>query len=309
MARRRVFDHNRFMSELSIGFVGLGNMGGPMAANLHAAGFPLIVRDADAERQAGFAAGHAGVVVAAAPGDFAAAAIVITMLPDGAIVADALLNWGIGAALRPGAIVLEMSSSDPADTRRTAAELAARGVRVVDAPVSGGVPRAVTGKLSLMVGGDDADVAQVQPVLRVLGDPAIQFRTGALGTGHAMKALNNVIGAATYCATAEALVAGARFGLDPKTMIDIINASTARSFASESTFAGNVLTGAYASGFTLGLKAKDVRIAQSIVAAGDVDAPVLALTDERWAQALGEIGPAADQSLAHQAWWDDKLSG
>ena len=131
------------------------------------------------------------------------------MLPDGAVVADALLGWGIGAALRPGALVVEMSSADPADTLRTAAGLAARGVRVVDAPVSGGVPRAVTGELSLMVGGDDADVARVQPVLRVLGDPARQFRTGALGTGHAMKALNNVIGAATYCATAEAVVAGA----------------------------------------------------------------------------------------------------
>ena len=87
-----------------------------------------------------------------------------------------------------------MSSADPADTLRTAAELAARGVRMVDAPVSGGVPRAVTGELSLMVGGDDADVASAQPVLRVLGDPARQFRTGALGTGHAMKALNNVVG-------------------------------------------------------------------------------------------------------------------
>ena len=79
---------------------------------------------------------------------------------------------------------------------------------MVDAPVSGGVPRAVTGELSLMVGGDDADVARAQPVLRVLGDPARQFRTGALGTGHAMKALNNVVAPRPTCATAEALVVG-----------------------------------------------------------------------------------------------------
>jgi 3-hydroxyisobutyrate dehydrogenase len=295
------------MSELTIGFVGLGNMGWPMAANLHAAGFSLVVRDADADRQLAFAGRHPGAIVADGPGAFAAADIAVTMLPDGAVVADALLAWGIAAALAPGAVVVEMSSSDPADTLETAANLAARGVRMVDAPVSGGVPRAVTGELSLMVGGDDADVVRVQPVLRVLGDPARQFRTGALGTGHAMKALNNVVGAATYCATAEAIVAGARFGLDPKTMIDILNASTGRSFVSVNVFGENVLNGAYATGFMLGLMAKDVRIAQGVIQAAAADAPVLALTDQRWAAALGDLGPAADQSKAHQAWWEDKL--
>ena len=296
------------MTELTIGFVGLGNMGWPMAANLHAAGLALVVRDADQDRQAGFAIGHPGVATATAPGDFAAADIVVTMLPDGAVVADALLDWGIAAALRPGSLVVEMSSADPAHTLRTADGLAAHGVRMVDAPVSGGVPRAVTGELALMVGGDDADVARVQPVLRVLGDPARQFRTGALGTGHAMKALNNVIGAATYCATAEAVLAGARFGLDPRVMIDIINASTGQSFNSVHVWGENVLTGAYATGFALGLMAKDVRIAQSVIAAAAAEAPVLALAHERWSAALGELGFAADQSRAHQAWWADKLA-
>ena len=295
------------MGELTTGFVGLGNMGWPMAANLHAAGFPLVVRDADADRQRAFCAAHPGAAPADAPGAFAAADIVVTMLPDGAVVADALLNWGIAAALAPGALVIEMSSADPSDTRATAAGLAARGVRMVDAPVSGGVPRAVTGELSLMVGGDDADVASAQPVLRVLGDPARQFRTGALGTGHAMKALNNVVAAATTCVTAEALVVGRRFGLDPQTMVDVINASTGRSFVSE-IFASEVLTGRYGTGFALGLLAKDVRIALSVAAAAAVDAPAITLTDERWAAALRDLGPAADQSRAHQSWWTDKLS-
>jgi 3-hydroxyisobutyrate dehydrogenase len=169
------------------------------------------------------------------------------------------------------------------------------------------VPRALTGELSLMVGGVDEDVARAQPVLQVLGDPARQFRTGGLGTGHAMKALNNVIGAATYCVTAEALVIGQRFGLDPQTMIAIINASTGRSFVSESVFAAEVLTGRYGSGFALGLMAKDVHIARSVAAAAETDAPVLALADDRWAKALGQLGPAADQSMAHQAWWPDQL--
>ncbi|MCW2897542.1 MAG: NAD(P)-dependent oxidoreductase [Actinomycetia bacterium] len=295
------------MGELTIGFVGLGNMGWPMAANLHAAGFPLLVRDADEDRHLAFSAAHPGAVAVEGPGAFAAADIVVTMLPDGAAVADALLDWGIAAALAPGALVIEMSSADPSDTRKTAAGLTARGVRMVDAPVSGGVPRAVTGELSLMVGGDDADVASAQPVLRVLGDPARQFRTGPLGTGHAMKALNNVVAAATTCATAEALVVGRRFGLDPKTMIDVINASTGRSFVSE-IFASEVLTGRYGTGFALGLLAKDVRIALSVAAAAAADAPAITLTDERWAAALRDLGPAADQSRAHQSWWTDKLS-
>lgn len=295
------------MSELTIGFVGLGTMGWPMAANLHAAGLALVVRDVDAAAQARFAAGHPGVVAAAAPGAFEAADIVVTMLPNGAIVADALLGWGIATAAGAGAVVVEMSSSDPKDTLRLAGNLLPHGVRVVDAPVSGGVARARTGELSLMVGGADEDVDRAQPVLRVLGDPARQFRTGGLGTGHAMKALNNVVGAATYCATAEALVIGERFGLDPRTMIDIINASTGRSFVSELVFAPEVLTGRYGSGFALGLMAKDVRIARSVAAAAATDAPILALTDERWAKALSELGPAADQSMAHQAWWSDPL--
>jgi 3-hydroxyisobutyrate dehydrogenase len=296
------------MGELTVGFVGLGNMGRPMAANLHAAGFPLVVRDADADRQRAFCGAYPGAVAADGPGAFAPADIVVTMLPDGGTVADALLDWGIAAALAPGALVIEMSSSDPSDTRTTAARLATRGVRMVDAPVSGGVPGAVSGELSLMVGGEDADVASAQPVLGVLGDPARQFRTGLLGTGHAMKALNNVVGAATYCATAEAVVAGARFGLDPATVIGIINASTGRSFVSASVFGEHVLNGAYDTGFMLGLMAKDVRIAQSVIGAAEADAPVLALTDERWSAALRDLGPTTDQSRAHQSWWADKLN-
>jgi 3-hydroxyisobutyrate dehydrogenase len=297
------------MNELTVGFVGLGNMGWPMAANLHAAGFSLVVRDADEARQAHFAAEHPDALTADSPAAFAVADLVVTMLPNGAIVRDALLGWGIATVLAPGALVVDMSSSDPSDTLRLAAGLAPDGIRVVDAPVSGGVPRAVTGELSLMVGGADADVNRAQPVLQVLGDPARQFRTGELGTGHAMKALNNVIGAATYCATAEALVIGQRFGLDPQTMIAIINASTGRSFVSELVFGPEVLTGRYGTGFALGLMAKDVHIARSVSAAAETDAPVIALADERWAKALGQFGPAADQSMAHQAWWDDRLGG
>jgi 3-hydroxyisobutyrate dehydrogenase len=281
-------------------------MGWPMARNLHTAGFNLIVRDVAAATQHRFAAEHPGVTPASSPSAFATADIVVTMLPNGGIVQDAMLGWGIGAALPAGALLIEMSSSDPSATLRLAADLERFGVRVVDAPVSGGVPRAVTGELSIMVGGAPGDVARAQPVLLVLGDPARQFTTGGLGSGHAMKALNNVVAAATSCATAEALVIGKRFGLDTKTMVDIINVSTGRSFVSE-VFGSEVLTGRYGTGFKLGLLAKDVRIAASVAAATGTDAPVVELTDERWAKALSRLGPETDQSAAHQAWWDDPL--
>jgi 3-hydroxyisobutyrate dehydrogenase len=292
--------------QITVGFVGLGNMGWPMARNLHTAGFNLVVRDVAAATQHRFAAEHPGVTPASSPFAFATADIVVTMLPNGGIVQDAMLGWGIGAALPAGALLVEMSSSDPSDTLRLAADLDRFGVRMVDAPVSGGVPRAVTGELSIMVGGAPGDVARAQPVLLVLGDPARQFTTGGLGSGHAMKALNNVVAAATSCATAEALVIGKRFGLDPKTMVDIINVSTGRSFVS-GVFGSEVLTGRYGTGFKLGLLAKDVRIAASVAAATGTDAPVVALTDERWAKALSQLGQEADQSAAHQAWWEDPL--
>jgi 3-hydroxyisobutyrate dehydrogenase len=281
-------------------------MGWPMADNLHAAGFALTVRDSVPATEKRFADEHPGVRIADGPAAFAGTDIVVTMLPNGAIVRDAILNWegGIGQALGAGAIILEMSSSDPSDTLLLARELEPSGVRVVDAPVSGGVPRAATGELSIMVGGTPEDIQRVQPALRVMGDPARQFPTGGLGSGHAMKALNNYIAAATYAATAEALVIGKAFGLDTGTMIDIINTSTGRSFVSEIVFGAEALTGRYGTGFQLGLLAKDVHIAASVAAATGADAPVLALTDERWAQALAEVGPTADHSAAHKGWWD-----
>ncbi len=291
---------------LTIGFVGLGNMGRPMARNLHNAGFALVVRDSAPAAEERFVARHPGVTVAGSPDAFSAADLVVTMLPNGTVVQDALLRWdgGIGRALRAGTLVVEMSSSDPSDTLRLAGELEPFGVRVVDAPVSGGVPGAVAGELAIMAGGAPDDIARAQDVLRVLGDPAKQFVTGGLGSGHAMKALNNVVAAATHCATAEALAAGKRFGLDPHVVIDIINASTGRSFVSE-TFDAQVLTGRYGTGFALGLLAKDVHIAASVAAAAGIDAPMIALADERWAKALGELGPAADHTRAHQAWWPE----
>jgi 3-hydroxyisobutyrate dehydrogenase len=139
------------------------------------------------------------------------------------------------------------------------------------------------------------------PLLEVLGDRI--FRTGALGSGHAMKALNNYLAAAAYSAATEALAVGRRFGLDPETMFDIVNTSTGRSFSSEVVLRNNVVTGEYATGFALGLLAKDVGIAADLAEALQVDTPALELVSRRWAEAAAALGPGADHSEAHKQWW------
>lgn len=230
------------------------------------------------------------------------------MLPDGNAVREAVLgaDGGIAAALRPGSVVLDMSSAEPVGTQKLAADLAPLGIRVVDAPVSGGIARAETGTLSLMVGGQDEEAfALVRPVLEVLGERI--FRTGPLGSGHAMKALNNFLGASAYTAAAEALAIGKEFGLDPAVMLDVVNTSTGRSFNSEVVFKNDVITGRYGTGFALGLLAKDVGIAAGLAESVGVPAPALELVRRRWAEAADGLGFAADHSEAHKQWWPTDL--
>jgi 3-hydroxyisobutyrate dehydrogenase len=215
---------------------------------------------------------------------------------------------GVAAALPRGAVVVDMSSSNPRGTKELGAQLARRGVVLVDAPVSGGVQRAESGTLAIMVGGDDEDaVARVTPVLAALGERL--FRTGPLGSGHAMKALNNFVGATGYAAATEALAIGQRYGLRPATMVQVFNASTARSFATEHVLPDHVLRARYETGFALGLLAKDVSIAADLAsAASDLDAPFCALAADRWGAAAAALGAAADHSRAHQHWWTADLA-
>jgi 3-hydroxyisobutyrate dehydrogenase len=290
------------------GFVGVGNMGYRMARNLAKAGFALTVRDADPAAQDRFAA-EFGAVAAAAPGAFAGAEVVVTMLPDGAAVRDAVLDWegGIAAVLSPGAVVLDMSSSDPVGTRALAADLAPLGIGLIDSPVSGGITRAESGTLSLMVGGtDEAAFARVADVLETVGERI--FRTGPLGSGHAMKALNNFLGASAYTTAAEALAIGHEFGLDTAVMLDVVNASTGRSFNTEVVLKDDVITGRYGTGFALGLLAKDVGIAARLAQAVGVPAPACELVSRRWAEAAAALGFAADHSEAHKQWWSVDLA-
>lgn len=289
-------------ASLSVGFIGVGNMGWPMAANIHGRGHELTVHDLDRERSERFAHDHQ-CRAARSFADFSTVDFVVTMLPTGQIVRQVLLEdeGGLLQALRPGTIVIDMSSSDPVGTRQLGPILASRGVILIDAPVSGAVPRAKSGTLTIMIGGDDAAaIARARVVLECMGNRL--FETGPLGSGHAMKALNNFMAAAGFVAAAEALSIGRRFGLDPAVMLDIINVSTGRNFTSEMVFKEHVVGGKHATGFSLGLLTKDVRIAAGLGEAVHFDAPLTRLISERWSLACDRLGAQRDHSEAVQTW-------
>ncbi len=218
--------------------------------------------------------------------------VLVTMLPDGRAVRQAVL--AALPALRRGAIVVDMSSSDPTDTQKLGALLAARGIAMLDAPVSGAVAKARDGTLAIMVGGKASTLARARPVLKHLGTQI--FHCGPLGAGHAVKALNNYLGAAGTIAGFEALLVGKAFGLDPRVLIDVINASTGKNSTTERKIPQQVFTGAFASGFQLALMAKDVGIAASVARRVGVAAPYLGQTLKLWRDAGRKLRAGADHT-------------
>ncbi|NPV22017.1 NAD(P)-dependent oxidoreductase [Bradyrhizobium aeschynomenes] len=276
----------------SILFVGIGNMGWPMAARLLGAGFTVAVNDAVPGRGADFVRQVGGVAADDLTAAVALADIVITMLPTSRHVADAVAVMRAG--LKPGHVVIDMSSGAPAATQAIAADLAPLGVVMLDAPVSGGVPRAVTGELAIMAGGDAAALDRVEPVLRAMGTTI--HRIGGLGSGQAMKALNNLVSAGGFLIGIEALLIGQQFGIDPGLMTDVLNASTGMNNSTQKKFRQFVLSRQFNSGFGLDLMVKDLSIALEVARASGVAAPFSNLCRELSASAQGLLGPGQDHT-------------
>ena len=291
---------------MRVGFIGIGAMGWPMASNVVKGGHDLLVFDSDPERMRKFAT-EVGGRAAASVGEIAGAEVVITMLPTSKIVRQALTEDEGGAFLKavaPGLIVIDMSSSEPGDTVALGPVLAGKGAVLIDAPVSGAVPRAITGTLAIMIGGEDeAAIEKASPVLLSMGERL--FRTGPLGSGHAMKALNNYVAAAGMAAACEALLIGQRFGLQGETMVDIMNVSTGKNFATENLLKQQVLSGAFAGSFTLGLMTKDIAIAAGLGEQVGLDAPISRAVRDRFVYARDKVGPGRDNSAAILAWDED----
>ncbi len=273
-----------------VGFVGLGMMGAPMAANLHAKGTELITLDAAGTVLEGMPAAQDAAELAAR------CATLVLMLPDSPAVAqvmDAALP-----ALRPGALVVDMGSSLPAETRRWGAALAARGAAMVDAPVSGSVVKARAGTLAIMAGGEAGALDRAEPLLRRMG--AAIIRTGPLGSAHAMKALNNFVYAAGLLAVSEAALVAEREGLDLGVLAQVLNASSGRNTASETKLAQEITTRRYAGGFQLGLMRKDIETAAAIAAGTGTPARLLQLLRAEWGAAVAARGPRADNTEIHR---------
>lgn len=285
-----------------VGFIGIGTMGTPMAANLHRKGFAVTLHDAAPGRAAAVAR-ELGCAAATSLQDLADCQFIITMLPDGRVVQDVLLHAEDGAlrkALRAGSILIDMSSSEPTLTRETGAVLAGQGLVLVDAPVSGARMRAEAGTLAIMIGCAPGELLErITPVLSAMGNQL--FVLGGPGNGHAMKAINNIIAGSTMVAVAEGLALGERFGLAPAAMVDVLNASTGRSFVTELVAKEHVIPGRYATGFALGLLAKDVRIAADLGDELALQLPLFRLARERFVMARQAEGAASDSSRAFVA--------
>jgi 3-hydroxyisobutyrate dehydrogenase len=275
-----------------IAFAGIGNMGWPMAANLVKAGFEVTVCDVVPGRAASFAT-ETGAKAAATPAEAANSAdCVVMIVPTSKQVGEAV--EAMLPSLKPGMLVIDMTSGQPGRTREIAAMLAGHGVAMIDCPVSGGVPRAKSGQLAIMVGGLAAEIDRAEPVLKAMGTSI--YRCGDIGAGQAMKALNNLVSAGGYLIGIEALLIGQRFGLDPTTMVDVLNASSGMNNSTQKKFKEYVLSRRFDAGFGLDLMVKDLSIALEVGRETTTPAPFSALCREMWLAAATSLGPGVDHT-------------
>jgi 3-hydroxyisobutyrate dehydrogenase len=275
-----------------VAFIGLGQMGLPMASHLLRGGFDVVGFDLSAKAISEFR-GVDGQVAASTAAALRGVDVIITMLPNGAAVQSAILSDETFLQAPEGALLLEMSSSAPTQTRELAAAVAGR-LRVVDAPVSGGVKRAVDGSLTVMAGGDPADIARAEPLLTKMAGKV--FRCGPVGAGHAMKAINNFVSGAGVIAASEGVKLGMAFGLDGQTIVDVLNASSGKNNATEVKMKQFVLNQTFASGFAMGLMAKDIRIAAGLSKDLGLDQPGVRQTADLWDAAAKAFGGQVDHT-------------
>jgi 3-hydroxyisobutyrate dehydrogenase len=280
-----------------VGVVGIGKMGSPMAGRIAAQGYPLHVYDiseaAIVEFRSRVPAARAAKTLA---GIGRNCEVVILMLPDSGVVKRVLFdeNEGLATHLARDSVVIDMSSSNPSVTREIGPRLKQAGVDFIDAPVSGGVRRAVDGSLAIMAGGDSAVIARMKPLLLTMGKSIIE--TGMLGSGHAMKALNNYVSAAGLLAACEALKVGVEFGIAPEKIIAVLNASTGKNNSTENKMMQFIVSNLFNSGFSLGLMRKDIQIAADLAKGLNSKMLLGEALLKSWADAEAKLGGAADHT-------------
>jgi len=275
-----------------VGFVGLGAMGTPMTRRLVEAGYEVIGFDvADEARRRVSAFGVRSVERVEQAADDVD--ILVLMLPDSNVVESVLSEAALLSSLSNETVIVDMSSSEPLRTRELAERLNERGIRMMDAPVSGGVAGATNGKLMVMVGGPREEFDRLRPFFEVFGKVVY---AGRIGSGHAVKALNNLLSATHLLITSEAILAGERFGLDPVVMLEIFNGSSGRSGSTENKWPNFILPGTFNSGFGLRLMLKDMRIAVQLAAQFDVPCELGDEAVSLWSDAADDLIPGADHT-------------
>ena len=273
---------------MEIAFIGLGRMGAPMALRLVGAGHRVRGHDLVAPELE-------GVLAATSAADAASGAdAVVLMLPTSADVHWVAVENGVLEAMDARTTLIDMSSSEPMATRELAEAARARGIDLVDAPVSGGVARATDGTLTIMAGGREAALERVRPLLEAMGSRVLHV--GPVGAGHALKALNNLLSGTHLLATAEAVAIGRRFGLDPKMMVEVINTSSGASVSTAVKFPSYILNETFNSGFGLGLMVKDVGIAVQLGEELGIPAALAEQTLELWREAAAALPADADHT-------------
>jgi 3-hydroxyisobutyrate dehydrogenase len=284
------------MGKPCISFIGLGQMGTPTVRNLLRAGYSVSGFDLNPDAASSFA-DDKGFSTAKSPQQAALASeVLILMLPDSKVVDNLLWvdEGGLASALKPGAIVIDMGSSDPVRSRENSSRLQAIGIPFVDAPVSGGVKRAVDGSLSIMIGGEAAAVERVFPILQALGKTLVHV--GSAGAGHAVKALNNYVSASGLIAVCEALIAAEEFGIDPHLVNQVFNASTGKNNTTEHKVESFMLSEKFNSGFALSLMRKDLQTARGFIERMGTAGDFSALCLKTWVEADEGLGKGADHT-------------
>ncbi len=289
-----------------IGFIGLGNMGFPMAGHLARTGFDLVVADAAAGVAENFVADHGGRVAPSLTALGEAAEIVITMLPTGAIVRRVMVEGddNVAGGLAKGSTVIDMSSSSPIDTRNLGRELATRDIGMIDAPVAGGVVFAKDATLSITAGGEADLIARCRSLFDAMAKDV--FHCGPLGAGHAMKALNNFVNASALITAFEALAIGKRFGLDTDIMLKSMTAAaTGRNNSIEKKVTPYLADPNFTTGMALALLAKDVGIAADTAKSLGAFAPIADLCADLWGEAVEKFGGDRDQIDVARLWLEN----
>ncbi len=296
--------HTQIRPIENIGFVGLGNMGFPMASRLANAGFSLVVYDVDRLRCKHFVDALGGRVADDLRQVGGTCDAVITMLPNSRIVRDVIIGRsGVADTLKPFSIVIDMSTSSPEHTRSLGSELMEKEIYLLDAPVAGGVVFAEDGTLEILTGGDPQIIEHVSPLLSAMGKNITHC--GALGTAHTLKAVNNFINASVLCVYLEALTIGRLAGIDLSVLVSAIEAATLdRNHPFGKKVKNQILNRKFATGMAMGLIAKDLKVA--VDAADDLGAaaPIAELVQQIWQSSADRYGFERDQSEIVRYWED-----